>query len=506
MKYVCIHGHFYQPPRENPWTGKIDIQPSASPFSNWNFRIANECYIPNARAKILDDKGDIVQRVSNYDRMSYNFGPTLLRWFDENIPVLSKALVLSDKDSIARYGHGTAMAQAFHHSILPLANREDKRTEICWGIIDFEQRFQRKPEGMWLAETAVDTETLEILAEQGILFTILAPRQAKAIAPLQNIGHMKKNTTKNSTIAWQEVHEHSIDTSVPYLCVLPSGRSIALYFYQPDLSMEIAFRGALHNGEQFAHRIKDMTQHIGENGLLHCATDGESYGHHHKSGEMALAYCFTTLDHLEDISLINYATHLALYPPTQQVQIHEASSWSCYHGVGRWSANCGCVIDPAMHNRQEWRTHLRTALNVLRDETRVLFEEAMQKYKILYWNLRDIWILAKTPEEQASLIGSMCQRPMQQTEIDEIRFWMEQQRLALMMFTSCGWFFDTASGLEPVQILRYAKKMLEMLGENNRVSSEKIETITTCFTRELYAISFVENGKYSGEDIWTQLV
>ena len=485
-RYICIHGHFYQPPRENPWTGTIDIQPSAAPFANWNLRIADECYLANTRAKILNEDGSIDKYVNNYEFLSYNFGPTLLRWFDEYVPELSQGLVDADVKSIARFGHGTAIAQVYHHSILPLCDIHDKRTEVAWGMADFQKRYGRKPEGIWLSETAADIETLEVLAEYGILFTILAPRQAKAIAEIEN----------QSSNDWIDVDEGNLDTSCPYLCTLPSGKTINIFFYHGDLAMEVAFRGALDNGEQFAKRIYDVAQNFSENALLHYATDGESYGHHHRYGEMALAYCYQTLDDMEGIEPINYATYLHRFPPTKFVQIHAPSSWSCVHGVGRWSENCGCVIDGKNTGNQQWRVHLRNALNALRDATRRIFVEQCSTLIQDPLKFRHEWLRATLGREQDLLIYENCVTQPTKIGFEEIRFWMEQQKLALMMFTSCGWFFDTAMGLEPVQILRYAKKLIEMTKTKTDLEFEK------AFLIELYKISKEENGWKDGKEIW----
>ena len=485
MRYICIHGHFYQPPRENPWTNHIDIQSSAAPFANWNQRITQECYMANTKAEILDSNGKVVQRVNNYHHISFNFGPTLLRWFDNEHSNFVEKLVQADKDSISKYGSGTAIAQVFHHAILPLCTLEDKRTEVKWGIADFQKRFGRKPEGIWLAETAVDLETLEVLVENDILFTILAPRQAKAIL----VGE-----------SYQEIQEHQLDTSRPYWCQLPNGKKIALFFYNGEIAMDIAFRGALNNGERFAQKLHDIARKLPENALLHCATDGESYGHHHRYGEMALAFCVETLKTYDDVQMINYSAYLKKFPPTQYIEIQEVSSWSCAHGVGRWSANCGCCIDPQMQNQQEWRKHLRTALNLLRDRSLEWAISEVNKVQIDFFELRNYWGSASTTYEEIALMGRLSSKMLRENEITEIQFWMVQQELALKMFTSCGWFFDTPVGLEPIQILRYAKLLIEMLEikDKNRCLLIKLDFLD--------ALSLIQYKGQSGYDIWKKLV
>ena len=329
-RYACIHGHFYQPPRENAWLEEVEIQDSAAPFHDWNERINYECYAPNTAARIEDDHGKIIKIINNYSRISFNFGPTLLSWMEKADHATYQAILKADKKSMERYGgHGSAIAQVYGHLILPLANLRDKQTQIIWGIKDFEHRFGRPPEGMWLSETAVDTETLEVLADQEIKFTLLAPRQAAAV---RKLGEEE----------WINVNEGSLDTRQPYLCRLPSGKSIVLFFYHGGIAQGVAFEGLLNNGKQFAERV--VSAFDGDHPqLAHIATDGESYGHHHHRGEMALADC---LNHIEEsgwATLTNYGEYLEKFPPEFEIKIHENSSWSCVHGVERWRSACGCT-------------------------------------------------------------------------------------------------------------------------------------------------------------------
>lgn len=445
-QYVCIHGHFYQPPREDPCTGKIPNQPSAAPFDNWNARILKECYMANTEVEIVDSNGE-AKFLNNYDFLSFNIGPTLFSWMEDFHPLTTDRIIGSHKRSIARTGHSNIIAQAYHHSILPLATRYDKETEIRWGIADYKHRFGCLPEGMWLAETAVDTETLEVLAECGIRFVVLAPRQAKAV---------------EEDGVWTDVNETTVDTSQPYRCVLPSSKEIALFFYEPQLAMDVAFRGALNNGVNFASTIEQRALALENDKLLHFATDGESYGHHHRHGEVALGFC---LDRLEssDVEIINYGAYLAKHPPTQQAQIVERSSWSCAHGVGRWSENCGCVIDPEMIGQQEWRVDLRSVLNRLGDITRTLFMDRCVLLLSDPMEVRHRWkeaVLSKTVE---TLIQEFTHPHIEITKehIETIQFWMDQQELALKMFTSCGWFFDSHTGIEAQQILAYAQELIK---------------------------------------------
>ncbi len=357
-KYVCVHGHFYQPPRENPWIEEIELQDSAYPYHDWNERITAECYAPNTASRLLDGEGKIMAIVNNYSRISFNFGPTLLAWMERHDANTYRAILEADKLSRERFsGHGSALAQAYNHMIMPLANSRDKRTQVIWGIKDFEKRFGREPEGMWLPETAVDTETLEILAEQGIKFAILAPSQAKSF---HKIDENKE---------WQSTEGGKIDPSTCYRCSLPSGKTINLFFYDGPISQEVAFGKLLTSGETFAQRLmgafsegRDWPQ------LVHIATDGETYGHHHHYGDMALAFCLHFIESSNSATLTNYGEFLEKNPPHYEVQIFDHSSWSCVHGVERWRNDCGC--NSGMHGgwHQKWRGPLRGALDALRDQ------------------------------------------------------------------------------------------------------------------------------------------
>jgi alpha-amylase/alpha-mannosidase (GH57 family) len=329
QRYVCIHGHFYQPPRENPWIEAIEQQDSAYPYHDWNDRITVESYGPNAEARILDAHDRIVHIVNNYAKISFNFGPTLLAWMREHARATYDAVIDADRESIAHYGHGSAIAQAYNHLIMPLANPRDRNTQVVWGERDFQYRFGRKPEGMWLPETAVDIATLEVLAEHGIRFTILAPHQA---ASVRRIGDRD----------WSDVRGARIDTRRAYLQRLPSGREITLFFYDGPASRAVAFEHLLRNGEHFAQRVLGILGNDGDPQLAHIATDGETYGHHHRHGEMALAYALHHIEQRQLATCTNYASFLAAQPPRHEVMIEEMTSWSCAHGVERWRSDCGC--------------------------------------------------------------------------------------------------------------------------------------------------------------------
>ncbi len=457
-KYICIHGHLYQPPRENAWLEKIEYQDSASPYHDWNERITQECYGPNGVSRILNEDSRIVDIVNNYARMSYNFGPTLLSWLEVHRPKTYRRIIDADRESMSLFGgHGSAMAQVYNHIIMPLANRRDKETQVKWGLRDFEKRFGRKAEGMWLAETAVDTETLEVLAENGVKFTVLAPRQAKQY---RLMGEKK----------WTE----GVDSKVPYQCKLPSGKTINLFFYDGDRSQAVAFKGLLKDGKEFASYLYNAFDDRTENQLVHIATDGESYGHHHRNGDMALAYCMRFIESNNLAKITNYSQYLDLSPPKHEIEIHENSSWSCVHGIERWRSNCGCNSGGRNWN-QEWRKPLRESLDWLRGELCKIYEESMRAYHPEPWRLRNAYIeiiLDRSPERVHDFLENNFPE-LNTRERTHIMRLMEMQRHALLMYTSCGWFFDEISGIETIQILQYASRAIQ-LGEGE--SDYKLES------------------------------
>ncbi|MBV6443428.1 MAG: DUF3536 domain-containing protein [Haliscomenobacteraceae bacterium CHB4] len=454
-KYVCIHGHFYQPPRENAWLDIVEQQESARPFHDWNARVNFECYAPNAAARILDEHGWIVKIRNNYNRISWNFGPTLLSWLEENDPEAYDLLKKADQRSADRFGgHGSALAQVHSHLIMPLCNYRDKVTQVWWGIRDFEHRFGRYPEGIWLAETAVDTETLEVLASHGIQFTVLAPRQAKAVRLID----------KSASAEWKEVNAETLDTRRPYWHQLPSGRRIALYFYHGGVAQEVAFNGLLNSGKNFANRLTNFFDDNDDPQLAHIATDGETYGHHHRHGEMALADCLNQIEYGGQATLTNYGQFLELFPPTWEVQIHENSSWSCVHGVERWRSDCGCNTGghPGWHQR--WRKPLRDTLNWLRDQLAPVYEKEAARFLRDPWAARNDYIevmLDRSEERVAKFLKKHARRELSLLEEVAVLRLLESQRHAVLMFTSCGWFFDEISGIETNQILQYALRAMD---------------------------------------------
>lgn len=456
-RYVCIHGHFYQPPRDNPWLEVVELQDSAYPYHDWNEKIASECYAANAVSRILDDQGRITRIVNNYAKISFNFGPTLLAWMEQNTPEIYQSILAADRESQKTFsGHGSALAQAYNHLILPLANHRDKYTQVLWGIRDFEHRFGRSPEGMWLPETAVDIETLETLAELGIGFTILAQRQARHIKPLVSD-------------EWHDITRENIDPTMPYLLRLPSGRSIILFFYDELIAREVAFGGLLSNGEQFAQRLLNAFSRARTSPqLAHIATDGETYGHHHRYGDMALAYVLHYIESNNLAQITNYGEFLEEHPPSYEVEIIENTSWSCVHGVERWRSDCGCNTGEHPKWNQAWRAPLRQALDWLRDTVVPKYEQMASQFLKDAWAARDGYIeviLDRSVKNVDRFLSQHAARELDETEKVTVLKLLELQRHAMLMYTSCGWFFDELSGIETLQIMRYAGRMLQLAEE-----------------------------------------
>ena len=452
-KFICIHGHFYQPPRENPWLETIEVQRSAAPFHDWNERIAAECYAPNRAARLLDAKGKITSLIDNYRHISFNFGPTLLLWLKRADPTTYAAILAADAASLQLHnGHGAAIAQAWGHIILPLANQRDKMTQIRWGIADFSARFARPPEGMWLPEAAVDIESLELLAAAGIRFTILSPFQAHRVRAL-------------AETQWQQVDNGVIDTRHPYLCRLPSGRTIALFFYDGSLARAVAFGGLLNSGEAFAVALKAGIHPAKSAQLVHLATDGESYGHHHKFGEMALARAIDHIHADKSAQLTVYGAFLAAHPPQMEVEILPMSSWSCAHGVERWRSDCGCHIGTDPSWNQKWRAPLRDAFDHLRDALIPLFESFAGEIFSDPWATRDAYIeviLDRSTAHVKSFLAKSAKHELTPRQEQQGLELLEMQHHTMQMYTSCGWFFDEVSGIETVQLLTYAARAIDL--------------------------------------------
>lgn len=456
-RYLCIHGHFYQPPRENPWLEEVESQDSAYPYHDWNERITAECYAPNTAARILDSGRRIIDIINNYSRISFNFGPTLFSWMERTHPEVYRAVLEADRESMKRFsGHGSALAQAYSHLIMPLANRRDQRTQVIWGIRDFQSRFQRFPEGMWLPETAVDLPTLETLAAEGIRFTILAPHQAGRV---RQIGKGR----------WSDVRGGRIDPKIPYLCRLPSGGQIVIFFYDGPPSQEVSFSNLLNNGENFAHRLAGTFDSRQTPQLAHIATDGETYGHHRRHGDMALAYCLYHIENNQLARLTIYGEYLEKHPPAREVEIIENTSWSCAHGVERWRGNCGCCSGQNPGWSQSWRPFLREAMDWLRDNLASVFEQGMAGLVTDPWAARNEYISVILDRSDRSLDQYFSRTAGRRLAADEkvraLRL-LEMQRHGLGMYTSCGWFFDEISGIETVQVMKYAARAIQLARES----------------------------------------
>jgi alpha-amylase/alpha-mannosidase (GH57 family) len=455
--YICIHGHFYQPPRENPWLETVETQDSAAPYHDWNERICAECYATNGAARIVNQKNKIMRIVNNYARMSFNFGPTLLSWLKDNAQRTYRMIQDGERRSRKSYkGHSSAMAQVYNHIIMPLASNRDRLTQIRWGIADYEKHYGARPEGMWLAETAADSESLELMAQEGIKFTLLAPHQCKRVRPLKDAA--------DAGAAWIETPGAGVDTTHPYLVRFASGFSIAVFFYNGAASRAIAFEGLLNSGENFAGRLKAGFKEGSQPQLVHVATDGESYGHHHKHGEMALAYALRLLEADKTVKLANYGSYLEQFPPEYEAEIVEDTSWSCVHGVERWRSNCGCNGGKPGFN-QLWRAPLRQALDELRDAIVPLTEAEGGKLFKNVWAARDGYIdvvLDRSDEVVERFFRTHASQVLSEDQRVRALELMEMQRHAQLMYTSCGWFFDDISGIETVQIIAYAARVLQL--------------------------------------------
>lgn len=453
-RFVCIHGHFYQPPRENPWLEEVELQEDAYPYHDWNEKITAECYAPNTASRIVDPNGIIINIINNYSKISFDFGPTLLYWLERHNPEVYDAILEADKISMERFSnHGSAIAQPYNHIIMPLANKRDKYTQVIWGIEDFKKRFKRYPEGMWLPETAVDIETLEILAEFGIKFTILSPRQAERI---------KRIDGKE----WLDVKGGRIDPKRAYICHLPSGNSINLFFYDEMISNDVAFGNLLSNGEFFAKRLINAFTNENYPQLVHIATDGETYGHHHRFGDMALAYCIHYIEANNLAKITNYGEYLEKFPPQYEVQIIENTSWSCAHGVERWKSDCGCNAGRGRGWNQAWRKPLRLAMDWLRDNLAKIFEYEGLKYLKDPWRARDDYIkiiLNRSKQSIEEFLAKHAKRDLSEEEKGIVLKLLEMQRNSLLMYTSCGWFFDEISDIETIQVMRYAARAMQLV-------------------------------------------
>lgn len=501
--YYTIHGHFYQPPRENPWTGSIEVQPSAFPDHDWNERIARQCYSPNAFSRILSPQGRVEDLVNNYAYMSFNMGPTLLSWIRCYTPATYKAIQQADRQSAERLGgHGNAIAQVYNHIIMPLASRQDRLTQIRWGIADFEFHFGRKPEGMWLAETAINMDTIVDLIQEGIRFTVLAPTQATSFRRL-------------GEETWTKCEHGEVDTTRPYR-IYPrdlQGKLLCegfldVFFYDGPLSSAVGFEHLLRNADTFGGRIRGAWKaERKEAQLISVATDGESYGHHEPFGDMCAAYLFRRWAPKHEMVAVNYGWFLEQFPPRHEAQIKnmhgEGCAWSCAHGVGRWYRDCGCSTGGPSQWNQKWRGPLREAFNLVKQAADEVFvKEVPLRSSMDPWELRDRYaqVLLLPPAGRLDAVRSWLKNPADSEHGVQLLRLLESQRQCLFAFTSCGWFFNDIEGLEPVQNMRYALRALELL----RPYQNRPQDLKSAFLAALAKATANESGR-SGSEVLQEL-
>ncbi|MCC0177904.1 DUF3536 domain-containing protein [Waterburya agarophytonicola K14] len=458
--YITVHGHFYQPPRENPYLDTIERQPSAQPYHDWNERIHYECYRPNAFARILNHNQELIGIVNNFEYLSFNIGATLMSWLEKHDPEVYQRILEADRKSSARLnGHGNAIAQVYNHIILPLANQRDKITQIRWGKADFRNRFGRDPEGMWLAETAVDYSTLEALIDEEIKFIILAPSQAEKCRQMA--------TAEKEAGKWDRVGGSQIDPTRPYRCFIEEDRYIDIFFYDGPISRDLGFNDVLESVDNFSARLGQAVR--GDNRqsqLIHVATDGETFGHHKGGTEKCIAYALSQQFADNGWTVTNYAHYLSICPPTWEVVLKPVTAWSCAHGVDRWQDDCGCASGGGWH--QKWRRPLRDSLDWLRDKLIDVYQETGSKFFRDPWLARNEYIQVLRDRSTKNITKFLQRHQLQELsseeKIDALRL-LEMQRHTLLMYTSCGWFFEEISRPEGVQILRYATRALELAGE-----------------------------------------
>ena len=443
---IVVHGHFYQPPREDPWVEEVEAEPSAAPAHDWNARIEQECYRAVGAARIPGTAGRIARIVNTYEWISFNFGPTLLEWLEHAAPSTYAEVVAADHASAQRLGHGNALAMPYHHAILPLSSRRDKVTEVRWGIADFRRRFGRSPEGMWLPETAVDEETLDVLALEGIAFTILAPHQVEPVPP----------------------------AGLPGVVRTASGRQIAAFVYDGAISHDVAFGALVRDAMAWSARMLASPPEGAPPELVSVATDGETYGHHHQFGEMALVRMIEQMRQTPGVTVENFASFLARHGAHHEVRIVAPSSWSCAHGVDRWRADCGCKMDPSSPTNQRWRAPLREALSWLTaachaiydEEAAVLLREpaaALDGYGA---------VIGAGAEAARQYGGTVARSSVTDQELIRATELLEMERGALRSLTSCAWFFDDIGGIEALQVLKYAAWAIELAGNRSATLEE----------------------------------
>lgn len=495
-RFFCLHTHFYQPPRENPWTGQIPPQLSAWPFDNWNSRIARECYLPNACARIKRGDGKPLFFINNYSYFNFNFGPTLLSWYEKAFPSYYQKIIEAGRESRQKRRHSSAIAQGYNHIIMPLASFQDRLTQAVWGIEDFKMRFGFMPEAMWLPEAAADEETLRLLIDLGMKYVILSPYQIAAVR-------------EPGTAKWTDVSDGNLNTRRPYLWRdnQPGAvnRSIAVFVYDGPLSKAAAFEGLMNNSASFADRIQGCFTSDKGNQLVTMAVDGETFGHHHKYAEMTLAYAFHKELKDRGIKVVNFGEYLENNPPSAEIRIKEGpdgegTAWSCAHGVRRWKGGCPCGSENG--DSTEWRQPLRMALNMLRDSAAALYVRKTSEYLKDPWEARNraLPMLCGKEGAEEAFFAECSKKPLNQEERKKVFRLVEMQKNALFMFTSCGWFFSDVSRIETVQNLRYAARVCEILKEYGDSGSVQI------FTSILSKAVSNYKGEGTAKEIYSRIV
>jgi alpha-amylase/alpha-mannosidase (GH57 family) len=450
MARMIVHGHFYQPPREHPATGEVPRQPSAAPFHDWNERVHAESYKPNAFATVPTPMGELT--VNNFERMSFDVGPTLMSWLHQHQRDTYSRILEADLRSVERLGHGNAMAQAYHHTILPLSPLRDVRTQIRWGLIDFRLRFERGAEGMWAPEAAVNDNVLSVMIDEGLRFTVLAPWQAQR--------------WREAGGEWIDARDEPLDTRLPYRWLHPdgSGRAITLFFYDAELSRAIAFDNLASSAERF---VEEFDKRSGDAGAVHAATDGETYGHHWRFADLGLAYALFIQTEQRGLEVTNYASLLAETQVRHEVEVLAGgSSWSCIHGVERWAADCGCHTGGGEGWNQTWREPLRKAFDIVRRAADELYEQRSKALLVHAWDARDRYIEVVTgrmPVEE--FVAREAWRELQPDDLASVSKLLQLQESAMSMYTSCGWFFNDIGGIETLQVMLYAARTLDLIEE-----------------------------------------
>jgi Domain of unknown function (DUF3536)/Glycosyl hydrolase family 57 len=438
-RYVILHGHFYQPPRESPWTGLITREPDAAPFANWNERILSECYTANARAQVIE--GSVVHIRNNYEAIDFDLGPTLAAWLERHGKTAYRALRRADEASrVKRGGYGNAIAQAYNHSILPLLAPRDRQLQVAWGIEDFVYRMGRRPDGMWLPECAADDETFEVLAAAGIKFTIVGADQGRFTGPG---GHSRAA----GPFVWRG-----------------GERTLAVFRSDGPLAREISFGDGLRDGVRLAEQIAQAALELEAGSALLIAADGEIFGHHKRAGAAELARAIMCLERRDDVQMTNCAAYLAAHPASGAFEMTGPSSWSCLHGIERWRSECGCRIDS--NTNQRWRAPLFEAMQFVRNHAEAVYDRfatglVENPSLALAESVRLFIDQRPAPREDFFARHKVAD----ETGRERLLRLCEMVRAGQAALTSCSWFFDDFGGLEGRIALRWAARAVELAAE-----------------------------------------